>query len=201
MRMATLVITWFILAPLTLFLSLAYYAKIAHTKAFSSLVRYSLHEYSSQSPYYLFSSLPKEIEGFTTAVREGDARPVITKKTIEKYNPNSELASYSNFIVETADKLGIDYRWIVAISIVESTGCRHIPYESNNCWGYGIYGDQVIRFPNLQEGILKVAQLLADYHAKGSTTPEEVMRWYAPPSVEKGGPWAKTVRHIFEQMG
>lgn len=196
--MALLVLVWVIAAPITLLLALSYYNRIANTTAFATLVRYSARSYLTQPPYYLFSSLPKEIQGFQTAIGQQDARPVLARKLLKKYR--SPLADYAEFIVETSDEIGIDYRWPIAIAIAESGGCHYIPYESNNCWGYGIYGNQIIKFSDLKEGIAKVIQLIADYHAKGAQTPEEVMRWYAPPSVEIGGPWAKTIRNIFSQM-
>jgi len=186
------------MAPLTLLLSLSYYARISNTKALGSLVNYSIREYNAGSPYYLFSSLPKGISGFKTAIDKQDARPVLVRNYLEKYN--SPLAKYADYIVQISDEKGIDFRWVVAISMAESGGCHHIPYQSNNCWGYGIYGDQVVEFDSLQEGITKVAELIAGYHAKGAHTPEEVMRWYAPPSVAKGGPWAKTINYVFTQM-
>jgi hypothetical protein len=196
--MALLVGGWFAIAPLTLFLSLSYSARISHTKAFGSLVRYSVRTYASESPYYLFSSMPGEVKGFQTALDHQDARPVLAQKLLAQYN--SPLADQADFIVEKSDELGVDYRWPVAIAIAESGGCRYIPHESNNCWGYGVYGSQTVKFSDLREGITKVIELIADYQAKGAVTPEEVMRWYTPPSVEKGGPWAKTVRYLFRQM-
>lgn len=196
--MALMMVVWFILAPITLFLSLSYYARISHTKAFGTLVRYSASQYASQSPYHLFSSLPKELEGLQTAIARQDSRPILCHKLLEKYN--SVLADYCQYIVEKSDQLGIDYRWPIAIAIAESGGCRHIPHQSNNCWGYGIYGDQVVKFNDLKEGITKVLELIANYQARGAQSPEEVMRWYAPPSVAIGGPWAKTIHYIFRQM-
>lgn len=198
MRMAILVVAWFILAPITLFLSLSYYARISHTKAFNALVRYSASNYISESPYYLFSSLPKELDDLQAAINGQDARPILCNKLLERYS--SPLADYCYFIVEESDRLGVDYRWPVAIAITESGGCLHLPQDSNNCWGYGIYGDQVVNFADLKIGITKVIELIADYCNQGMCTPDEVMRWYAPPSVEIGGPWAKTVRYLFNQM-
>lgn len=134
-----------------------------------------------------------EVQGAATV---DNARIPILQKFFTKYN--SPLVDYVSYIVQTADKYGIDYRLIPAISMQESTGCKFIPENSYNCWGWGIYGDKVTRFPNYPEAIETVSRgLKNNYIDKGLTSPEEIMKRYTPPSK---GSWAEGVHFFFEQL-
>lgn len=148
----------------------------------------------------MFSSLPATVNDIRTAVEMGDARPVIVENFLENLY-GTPIAPYSKLMVEVADKYGIDFRLLPAIAIVESGGGKAIPEGSYNAWGYGIYGDQVLGFTSWEEGIQKMAEYLKDeYIDRGFDTPEKIMPKYAPPSVEKGGPWAKAVSACMAQM-
>jgi len=190
---------WFIATPLTLILSLYLYNQVSSTKTLGSLFRLQAKSLLKDSPYVLFSSLPATVSDIRTAVEMGDARPVIVENFLDLYD--SPITSYAKLMVEVSDKYGFDFRLLPAISMVESGGGKAIPEGSYNAWGYGIYGDQVIRFSNWGEAIEKVAYgLKVDYIDHGLDTPEEIMPKYAPPSVEKGGPWAKAVSTFMDQM-
>lgn len=150
--------------------------------------------------YKLFQSVPEgqgAVMGVSTLSR--DARAALLKKFLTKYN--SPLAPLSDYIVLQSDKYGVDYRLIPAIAMQESTGCKFIPDNSYNCWGYGIYGDNVLRFQNYEEGIERVIRgLKNDYYDHGLDTPQEIMHKYTPPSVKLGGPWASGVEYFFDQI-
>lgn len=151
---------------------------------------------SQSSPYELFAALPEQIGGLANSVATGDARSLILKNflTLNK----SPLANYSDLLVETADKYSLDFRLIPAIAMVESTGGRVIPAGSHNAWGFA---NGATRFGSWEEAIEKVAKTLKeDYINKGLATPELIMPKYAPPSVAKGGPWAKGVNFFFEKL-
>jgi len=77
---------------------------------------------------------------------------------LESYG--SSLSRYSTEMVAASIEYGIDYTLIPAIALQESQGCKKIPDNSNNCWGYGIYKDNVIRFSSPEKGIDRVARLL-----------------------------------------
>lgn len=150
--------------------------------------------------YKLFQSVP-ETEGAVMGVStlSRDARSALLKKFFTKYN--SPLAPLSDFIVLESDRYGVDYRLIPAISMQESTGCKFIPENSFNCWGYGIYGDNVLRFESYEQGIERVIRgLKKDYYDKGLTTPQAIMHKYTPPSIALGGPWASGVEYFFDQI-
>ena len=95
----------------------------------------------------------------------------------------------------------MDYRLLVAIAQQESNLCKKIPFESFNCWGFGIYGDNVVRFSNYSEGLEIVAKTLKHKYVDiGLDTPEKIMAKYTPPSLEKGGPWAKAVAQFMSDL-
>ncbi len=150
--------------------------------------------------YRLFQSIPENegaVMGVSTLSR--DARSALLKKFLTKYK--SPLAPLSDYIVLQSDNYGIDYRLIPAIAMQESTGCKFIPEDSYNCWGYGIYGDKVLRFESYEAGIDRVIRgLKKDYYDKGLDTPQKIMHKYTPPSVPLGGPWANGVEFFFNQI-
>ncbi len=75
---------------------------------------------------------------------------------------NSPLATYAAEFVSTADKYNLDWRLVAAISGVESTFGKEIPVNSYNAWGWGVYGDNVIRFSSWKDGIDTISQGLRD---------------------------------------
>jgi hypothetical protein len=147
---------------------------------------------TSREENYLF---PYFLGTFGTA----DARSRIIRNYLHKYA--SPLEPYSQNIVDISDKYSLDYRLLVAIAQQESNLCKKIPEGSYNCWGFGIYGDLITRFNNYPEALEKVAQTLkAEYLDRGLTTPEAIMAKYTPPSLEKGGPWAKGVNQFMLEL-
>lgn len=147
-------------------------------------------------PNKLFTALPAQIGGLTNSVLLGDARPLILKNFLELNR--SPLAPYHQLLVATADKYGLDFRLIPSIAMVESTGGKVMPARSHNAWGFA---NGATKFNSWEEAIEKVAQTLrVDYIDQGLSTPELIMPKYAPPSVAKGGPWAKGVTFFFEEL-
>jgi len=70
-------------------------------------------------------------------------------------NRNSPLAPYANVFVNEADKNNLDWKLVAAISGLESSFGLHIPAYSNNGWGFGIYGDNVLKFSSWEDYTLK----------------------------------------------
>jgi len=150
----------------------------------------------SKSPYNLFTALPAQVGGLANSVAAGDARPFILKNFLEANH--SPLTPYAQFLVQTADRYRLDFRLIPAIAMVESTGGKVLPVGSHNAWGFA---NGAMRFGSWEQAIEEVAQTLkTDYLDKGLTTPELIMPKYAPPSVAKGGPWAKGVNFFFGEL-
>ena len=158
-------------------------------------------EQSSEQSFFLhlFRAFRKEESSVQGAATTQDARVILIERFYARYN--SPLQNYADFIVKTADKYRIDYRLIPAISMQESTGCKFIPENSYNCWGYGIYGNKVTRFSSYEEAIDTVSRgLRKNYYDKGLTTPQSIMAKYTPPSLEKEGAWAKGVYFFFDAI-
>ncbi len=192
-----IVVSAFILSTplviLLLFISLSYGVSGNNREALTFL--------SSSSAYRLFKSIPSfGSDQVVIGTKLGkDARSALVRRFFKNYN--SPLEKLSDYIVLQADTYAIDYRLIPAISMQESTGCKFIPDNSYNCWGYGIYGDKVLRFASYEEGIERVSRgLRNDYYNHGLDTPMQIMAKYTPPSISLGGPWAHGVYYFFNEI-
>jgi hypothetical protein len=75
---------------------------------------------------------------------------------------DSPLAAYSQDFIYYADKYNLDWRLVPAITGVESSFGKAIPPYSYNGWGWGVYGDNVIRFKSWTEGIATVSKGLRE---------------------------------------
>jgi len=192
-----LVITWIPSALVSIFASIFLLHYLTHVRDAKTLIRLKTKEaLLPQNQIHFFAALPEVLGTFSTTISSGDARPEIIRTFLSRYN--SPLSSYAEFIVDTADKYNVDYRMIAAVAMQESTGCKFIPEDSYNCWGYGVYGDKVTRFANYKEGIEAVTKLLRqNYIDDGLATPEEIMARYTPPSK---GSWARGIEYFLEQM-
>lgn len=105
---------------------------------------------------------------------------------------NAPLADYATQIVQDADKYGIDYRLVAAISIMESSGGMY-DFRSYNAWGWGNFSfssyDQSI---DAMSGYLK-----SEYINLGLTSPFTIAPKYCPPNSYH---WAAAVSSYMEQM-
>jgi hypothetical protein len=159
---------------------------------------YTNINFGDPSDYSLvFASLPAQASQIQTSVKTADARAEIIRQYLERYN--SPLIPYADLLVQVADKHDFDYRWMVAIAQQESNLCKKIPYESYNCWGWGIYGDKVTRFESYDQAIIKIAPQFKRIFLKGlhDKDPHQVMQTYTPPSE---GSWAKGVLQFFNDL-
>lgn len=148
------------------------------------------------SPTDQFNQPPLVLGAIDQEVKLADGRAANLQRFLRSIN--SPLFEYTDVIVEEADKHGYDYRVLVAIAMQESTGCKRIPENSYNCWGWGIYGDTVTRFSSYEEGIRTVSSgIKRNYIDKGLITTEDIMRKYTPGS---NGSWAWAVRHFFNRI-
>lgn len=118
------------------------------------------------------------------------------KYFFRKYN--SPLYEESEFIVQISDQYGFDYRLLPAIAMQESNLCKIIPENSHNCWGWGIYGDHVLRFPSYKDAISAVSKgIKKEYIDKGLYTPEMIMSKYTPSSP---GTWSRAVNFFMKSF-
>lgn len=93
-----------------------------------------------------------------------DIRITTLKKFLKDHN--SPLADYTEELVKQSDLQGINYTLLPAMAMQESNGCKKIPENSYNCWGFGIYGNQVVRFNSYPEAIAKVAKTIKEAYIK-----------------------------------
>ncbi len=107
---------------------------------------------------------------------------------------NSPLTSYSEDFVRYADLYDLDYRLVPAITGVESTFGKHIPYKSYNAYGWanGNY-----KFSSWEDSINHVAMTLKnEYIEKGAASIAKISRRYAPPSSTWAGKVSYFIRKI-----
>lgn len=129
-------------------------------------------------------------------VSGADARPMLIKNYLEKYN--SPMAPYSDLIFQISEDYGFEYYWIVAIAQQESNLCKKAPEDSHNCWGYGIHKKGTLKFDNYEIAIKSYAEYLKrEYFDKGLNTPELIMKKYCPSS---NGSWANGVNQFIEEL-
>lgn len=149
-----------------------------------------------QNTVELYRALPQSSGTVSNSFSVGDSRPFLIRNYLEKYK--SPLISYADYIFEMSEKYELDYGLIVAIAQCESNVCKKIPPGSYNCWGFE-NGDT--RFNSWEHAIERVAVTLKErYYDYGLITPDQIMPKYAPPSVDKGGPWAKCVNQFLEEL-
>lgn len=124
----------------------------------------------------------------------------IRVETLKKFfsDINSPLKDHSEEIVRQADINGIDYALVPAISMQESNGCKTIPYDSYNCWGFGIYGSKITRFDSYEQAIARVSKIIKESYIKnGLTNPTLLEDRWAPPSR---GNWSYAVNYFISQI-
>lgn len=127
--------------------------------------------------------------------KEHDSRVAILREFLGQYN--SPLVPFAADFVEIADKYNLDWKLVAAISGVESTFGKQIPYSSFNGWGWGIYGDNMIRFSSWTEGIETVSEgLRTNYLNKwGAKDVYEIGRFYAASPT-----WAQRVSYFMRKI-
>ena len=144
----------------------------------------------------IFAALPQDAGSISISVTSSDARVLLVKRFLDEID--APLAAYSQELVTVADLQGVDYRLVAAIARQESNGCKFIPPESYNCWGWGIHERGTLHFDSYQQGIETVtAGLKKNYIDKGLTSPEEIMQKYAPKSP---GTWSNAVSKFLSDM-
>ncbi len=154
---------------------------------------------SSYQAYRALPSVTPDANCQIVTVGKSDGRALLIQRFFEGYN--APLAKYADTFVEVADRYHLDYRLLPAISMQESNGGKRIPKNSNNPFGYGIYGSKILRFTSFDQAIAAVGQgLRQNYIDRGLKTPSQIMTKYTPPSIPIGGPWAKGVSGFMEEL-
>jgi len=148
------------------------------------------------SSLQLYTALPAGGGSFSFGVVGADARPIIIRRYLSKYN--SPLEPYADLIFQASQKYNLDYRLLVAIAQQESNLGKKIPANSYNAWGWGVHSQGTLGFSGWGEAIETVAcGLREDYLGQGLVTPEQIMTKYTPLS---NGSWAFGVRQFMGEM-
>lgn len=146
-------------------------------------------------PLYLAVALlvPSMVSAPTKPKVEEDERVLKLSQFLQSHN--SPLAPYAHVFIEKADAYGLpDWKLVPAISGVESTFGKRIPYNSYNAYGWanGAYS-----FNSWEESIDTVSKTLKQkYYNRGADTVEEIAYIYAPPSKT----WARNVRFFMGKI-
>jgi len=107
---------------------------------------------------------------------------------------NSPLADYSAQFISSADKYGIDWRLLPAISGLESAFATQMVPGTYNAYGWG---GGYIGFKDWYDSIDIVSKALKEnYYDRGYDTPEKIAPVYAPPC----GYWASAVTKFMNEI-
>lgn len=124
--------------------------------------------------------------------KTADYRVDILKGFLTEYN--SPLADYAPIFIEAADKYGLDWRFVPAITGVESTFGKRIPANSYNAYGWA---NGAYYFDSWEGSIELVSKTLREkYYDRGATSISKIARRYAPPSST----WAWKVRYFMDKI-
>jgi hypothetical protein len=144
----------------------------------------------------IFSSADVNNSQIDLSPISGDARPLLIKKYLQKYN--SELEPYAELIFKASQEFGLDYRLIPAIAQQESNLCKKSPENCYNCWGVGIHSRGTMCFESYPEAINWLAKYLKEeYYDIGLNSVEEIMSKYCPLS---SGTWAAGVNQFMSDI-
>ncbi len=124
-----------------------------------------------------------------------DQRVTQLRNFFAKYN--SPLADSAEVFVREADRNNLDWKFVAAISGVESGFGKRIPPYSYNGWGWGVYGGKVTRFASWDEGIVTISRdLRVKYMDKwGATDIYSIGRIYAASPT-----WAQKVQYFMNKI-
>ncbi|MBI4036106.1 glucosaminidase domain-containing protein [Candidatus Daviesbacteria bacterium] len=155
--------------------------------------------HNSGQSFKLYAALPKTEAEVTDGIVAADGRAKIVENFFVSYQ--APLAEHSQTFIEVADKYQLDWRLLPSIAMQESNGGKKIIEESYNPFGYGIYGKLVTKFDSWDMAIERVGRALReDYLNQGLKNPTQIMAKYTPPSLEKGGAWAKGVLTFMKEL-
>lgn len=192
MRNLLVLSIFFVLTPSLLLFCLIFFSFLSYQKDPYNRIL-SLFKSSKTVSY---AALPSTSDIVQEEIVQQDARVEMVRQFFARHN--SPLEPYAENVVSSADMYGLDFRLIPAIAMQESNLCKKAPGNSHNCWGFGIYGTQVMRFSNYEQAIETVTKtLFHQYKKNGLVTPEEIMSRYTPAS---NGSWARGVTHFMNLL-
>jgi hypothetical protein len=112
---------------------------------------------------------------------------------------NSPLAENADAFIREADRNGLDWKLVAAIAGTESTFGKHIPKNSYNAWGWGVFtGTQDgVHFDGWSDGIARVSEgLRKNYIDQGAETLYDIGWIYAA----NGNSWGNHVSFFMNEI-
>lgn len=128
------------------------------------------------------------------------AKPDDRKTILSGYlkDRNSPLEKHAETLVNEADKYGLDWKFLAAISGLESSFCLHIPQNSFNCWGWGIPtgASSGIGFKSYQDAIVTISRSIRErYMDRGYVTVDQIGSVYAASPT-----WSVRIKSIMKDI-
>ena len=140
-----------------------------------------------------------EQSGTSRGVITSDPRITAMRQFLIDYN--SPMYPHADVLVREADRHGLDWRLVAAISGVESAFGNLIPHQSNNAWGWR--GDPTrdwSHFRSWEDGIETVSEGIARVYGT-EMTPFDMEPIYCPQCGENPDSlWANGVIKFKEQL-
>ena len=148
-------------------------------------------------PTFAAEKLAGSSATFISYFREplADRRVDVLKAYLQQYD--SPLADYAKVFVDNADKYNLDWRLVAAISGLESTFGHAIPINSYNGWGWGIYGDNVLRFNSWPEAIETISKGLRENYLKDKVESDP---YFIGPTYAASPTWAVRVQYFMDSI-
>jgi len=147
-------------------------------------------DFAKMTPEELKMTFPK----YTPPPKLPDYRLTILKKYLSQFN--SPLIDHAQDFLDASDSYSVDWRLVPAIAGVESTFGKRIPGDSYNGWGWGVYGDKVLRFTSWRQAIFAVTKgLKQNYLDQGLTNPFSINKKYASDPE-----WGQTVTYFLNDL-
>lgn len=189
MRKILSTVSFFLITPLFLFTCI-FYLSYLYTQQNGTVL-------GANSTGIAYAALPPSDVVFEAVINEEASQTEIVRQFMEKHN--SPLEPYAPDLIAAAERYSLDFRLLPAIAMQESNLCKKIPVDSNNCWGWGIYGGKVTRFDNYPHAIETISKTLSTKYRErhGLVTPHEVGRLYNPSNTNN---WAENVTHFMQEM-
>jgi hypothetical protein len=151
---------------------------------------------SNRNVNVVYAALPSTSVAFDAGIIAGDVRVEKVKDFFASYG--SVLANYANTFVQSADKYNLKYNLLPAIGMQESIGCKRVPKNTNNCFGWGIYTHKRTSFPDYTTAINTISKLMEQkYVNNGLNTPEEIGKIYNPANTNE---WSDKVNYFMNQI-
>lgn len=146
--------------------------------------------------YFCFGFFPKNnISAKENIIHNRNTDYRVLKLSHFLSSRKSPLASYAQYLIDTADENNLDWRLIPAITGVESSFGINIPHNSFNAYGWN---NGSTRFYDWGSSIRIVANHLSNYYIlRGFDTVEKIAPVYNPVTPNE---WGQKIRYFMKAI-